>query len=49
MASYDLACVYGLILNGKCAILSDLDSNGGEKREKMPSYVLDIFKNHILM
>ena len=22
MASYDLACVYGLILNGKCAILS---------------------------
>ena len=49
MASYDLACVYGLILNGKCAILSYLDSNGGEKRGKMPSYVLYLFKNHILI
>ena len=41
MASYDLACVYGLILNGKCAILSYLDSNGGEKRGKMPLDVLN--------
>ena len=36
MASYYLASVYGLILDGKCAILSDLDSNESGKRAKMP-------------